>query len=90
MSKLTAWRWYRPAASAIVLVVFTLGTYLVAECLSSNPFQILYAVASVFVVTTVLLFGVGWLSPYLPRPDSGLEKTQPQSPERSKGDASAD
>lgn len=90
MSKLYLSRLWRISEGALVLVVVTVGTYLVSKSLVLTEFQILYAVASVFLTTVVLLFGTGLWSSRLPRPESGLNQTQQQSPERSKKNASVD
>lgn len=90
MSKLTISKWLGIVAVIEVLALIGAGTYLVSDWLNLNSVQICYAVATVSVITLVLLFGEGLLSPHLLRPDVGSNQMQPQSTERRKNNASTD
>ncbi len=90
MSKLSLERLWRISAGIVVLVVVTVGAYIVTKKLVLTEFQVLYAVASVFLITVVLLWGMGLWSMPLPRPESESEETPKTPPERSKNNASAD
>lgn len=89
MNKLTVSKWLRIVAGIEVLALIGAGIYLVSDWLNLPSVQICYAVATVSVITIVLLFGAGLRSPHLLQPDLGSNQTQAQSPERSKNNASA-
>lgn len=89
MSKLSLERLWRISAGAGVLAVVTVGTYIVTKKLVLTDFQVLYAVASVFLTTVVLLWGMGLWSMPTQRPESEIEETSQEPQEGSKKNASA-
>ena len=90
MSQLNLFRWLRILTGIGILVVVTVGTYLASKYLNLTHFQILYAVASIFLTTIVLLWGMGMWSMPLPRSESELDEMAQKPPERSKHNASVD